>query len=526
MQTPHDPRHPFDTGAGQRVDPSNPWGHGAPASFEEGEAAPPGRDTKDPGSPTARAIAWVLVAILFCLTFTMTQCEGRGAAGSGEAEPAPDSEQSVFINSIFIKLGRAFEGMEAGSSAEFVKMLDDSALHSDEPIKEELRAAIVVAELSGSEGAIERLDRVQKQIDDERVSPASKLTPEKADEMSSDVTLLRAIYGGNVEGLTDDERESLVAHHGRLGRIALTFGKPPSDPVRAELVEGGGVLIAVLFGFFGLLLLVIPASIACAIIALVRMSRPTVRVAFVPPTPGGSIYLEMLAVFLFAFILLKLAIGLIAAALGPDADTGTLMTIALIAQWPVALVAFWPLLRGVSLAEHARRVGWTRGKGIIREIGAGIFGYLAGLPLLVVAFVITVLAMFLQQAIETAMGKEPTPPSNPILELATSGGLVPFLLFALATIWAPFTEETIFRGSLFRHLRSRRGMLISAMISALFFGLIHPYSVVLMLPVITLGFNFALMREWRGSLIAPITAHALHNGMIMTLVVVVLSHLG
>jgi membrane protease YdiL (CAAX protease family) len=31
-----------------------------------------------------------------------------------------------------------------------------------------------------------------------------------------------------------------------------------------------------------------------------------------------------------------------------------------------------------------------------------------------------------------------------------------------------------------------------------------------------LGFGFAMMREWRGSLIAPMVAHFLHNATIMT----------
>jgi membrane protease YdiL (CAAX protease family) len=37
-----------------------------------------------------------------------------------------------------------------------------------------------------------------------------------------------------------------------------------------------------------------------------------------------------------------------------------------------------------------------------------------------------------------------------------------------------------------------------------------------------LGFGFALLREWRGSLIAPMTAHALNNGIVMTFLIVAL----
>ncbi len=530
MQTPHDPREPHAPGTGHKVDPRDPWGTGSSSAHalqDPVDPPIPGRDTKDPGTPGARSIAWVLVLVLFGLTFFMTQCEGKGSKAPAEAVAVdPNSEQSVVMGAMFVKLGRAFEGMSPGSSGEVLKALDEFARDSQEPLKDSLRTAIVAAELTGPTSAIDRLDAVERGIEAELAADESTLTPEQAESLTHDSSLLKAIYGGNLDGLTQDERDGLVTRHGRLGSIALTFGLPASDPVRAALVEGGGTLVAVLLGFLGLILLVIPASLVCATIAIVRMTKPGKKTAFVPPTPGGSVYIEMLAIFLFSFILLKLAIGLVAAMLGPGTDPGTIMTVGLIAQWPVALVVLWPLLRGVPLAEHARRVGWTRGKGIVREILAGIFGYLAGLPLLFAAFALTMLVIIIQSAIEHAAGGTPTPPNNPILEVATSGGITPFLLFALAVIWAPFTEETIFRGSLFRHLRSRRGLLLSAAVSALFFGLIHPYSPALMLPVITLGFNFALMREWRGSLIAPITAHALHNGTIMTLLLLVLSQIG
>jgi len=37
-----------------------------------------------------------------------------------------------------------------------------------------------------------------------------------------------------------------------------------------------------------------------------------------------------------------------------------------------------------------------------------------------------------------------------------------------------------------------------------------------------LGTVFAIMREWRGSLIAPITAHMLHNGTVTVLLLVMI----
>jgi membrane protease YdiL (CAAX protease family) len=68
-------------------------------------------------------------------------------------------------------------------------------------------------------------------------------------------------------------------------------------------------------------------------------------------------------------------------------------------------------------------------------------------------------------------------------------------------------------------LRSWLILPIAAIGSALVFGLMHGYEIIMLGPVITLGFTFAMMRHYRGSLIAPITAHALHNGTVMTLLI-------
>jgi membrane protease YdiL (CAAX protease family) len=98
--------------------------------------------------------------------------------------------------------------------------------------------------------------------------------------------------------------------------------------------------------------------------------------------------------------------------------------------------------------------------------------------------------------------------------------------FFMATMWAPLVEELTFRGAFFRHLRSGVGPLLAALISAIVFGLIHPVPLLLTIPLMTLGFAFALMREWRGSIVAPMTAHWLHNTTVLTLIASVVTLVG
>ena len=87
---------------------------------------------------------------------------------------------------------------------------------------------------------------------------------------------------------------------------------------------------------------------------------------------------------------------------------------------------------------------------------------------------------------------------------------------ATITRWLP-GAGIVFRGALYRALNYKLPWYAAVLISAAAFGLVHPYSPEGLAQVALSGVIFALLREWRGSLIACITAHALHNGTISVL---------
>jgi hypothetical protein len=189
------------------------------------------------------------------------------------------------------------------------------------------------------------------------------------------------------------------------------------------------------------------------------------------------------------------------------------------------VLPLYPLLRGVSLRELREKIGWTSGRGALREAMAGLVGYFAGLPLVLLSLIVTVIIVVARSAWKVMSGgEEPTAPTNPILDVVASGNILTLcLFFSLATLWAPFVEESIFRGALFRHVRGSWGVFASAALSAVVFGVLHGYEFTMLLPVVTLGFNFALVRNWRGSLIGPMVAHALHNATVLGLVIALMS---
>src|SRR5205085_634862 len=82
--------------------------------------------------------------------------------------------------------------------------------------------------------------------------------------------------------------------------------------------------------------------------------------------------------------------------------------------------------------------------------------------------VVSVTLMLLYQLLRLMMGlPEPAVPENPIIDIL-AGKTAPWLiilLMLLASLWAPLVEESVFRGALYRQLRSRWHWFPAALVS-------------------------------------------------------------
>ena len=239
-------------------------------------------------------------------------------------------------------------------------------------------------------------------------------------------------------------------------------------------------------------------------------------------------------------------------------------------------VAAWPLLRGVSWTDYRNAIGLHRGRGIAVETLCGLGGYLAGVPLLIAGFIATFILVQAQQFIvdawpskhdvatvttapDAATVGDATPPTttpdlpataqepvvtldesafappnaaprrsamptHPIInDIKPGSGIFGFVgLFLLVAVWAPFSEELFFRGFLYHHLRGRFGWIMSAVIVGVVFAAVHPQGWTAIPVLGSIAFILAGVREWRGSLIGPIAAHAFNNGMLIGFMYLVL----
>jgi len=327
-----------------------------------------------------------------------------------------------------------------------------------------IRVAVVTAEVQGLEQGRERLRAA-------------------APDDHPEVAAIEAAWDGRE--VDPAARERVERSHGWIGRLAFVVDEPDDDPERAALlaearsaVESGA---ATVFGTMAVLL----AGVVLLAMALMRLLDGRLRFRQpLLPAPGhrDAVWLETVNLFLASMILLQ-------------AGGAPWMLLA-----PIPLL--WPFARGVRLGELRQRLGLH---GSARDALAGVVGHVAGVPLILLA------------AIVTAWLAGPGGASHPVFEHA--GENTPWLLLAFfAVVWAPLVEEVAFRGVLYGFLRPRFRVVGSAVLSGLAFAAIHPQGWAAIPVLGMVGAWLAVLREWRGSLFAPIAAHAAHNGVIVAVI--------
>lgn len=102
----------------------------------------------------------------------------------------------------------------------------------------------------------------------------------------------------------------------------------------------------------------------------------------------------------------------------------------------------------------------------------------------------------------------------------------PIYMFFSAVIFAPFTEEMVFRNSIKNIIPSKTAFILT---SGLIFGGLHVignintiYDLLYIIPYATPGIAFAIMLEKTDNILVSMGIHFLHNGILMTLQIILL----
>ena len=302
---------------------------------------------------------------------------------------------------------------------------------------------------------------------------------------------------------TDDWRR-FAERHGWFAALAASNALPQSDPRHEAPLQAAQKTAIAMFsaalvglGACGLGFLLLVTAIVLRLSGRwPRTLRP------VPSGPGAlhaGVFVEAFAVYLGGWVGASHLLSALGVSEAPILRIGIMFAF-------VVLAFLWPLLRRTGVSAWKESLGLHCGTGFWREVGWGILGYLAGLPLLILGAIATYKLM--------QWGH--TDATHPIVDWFDGRAIVILMLALLAVVWAPITEEIMFRGALFAGLHRRLPWWAAAVIVAVIFAAIHPQGWAGIPALTAIAITLATLRHYRGSLIAPITAHALNNAMALT----------
>lgn len=168
----------------------------------------------------------------------------------------------------------------------------------------------------------------------------------------------------------------------------------------------------------------------------------------------------------------------------------------------------------VAWLLHREGTNWSRGFGLAEGGKAKpvLFGIITGL-------VATPAAMLLQRVMALSLQTVDMQPEvqQTVKMIQESVQMEQQVFYGfLAILFAPVTEELLFRGVFYQALKSRGYQRMAVWGTSLLFALVH-YNVLTFIPLTFLALVFIMLYEKTGNLLAPIAAHSCFNAVNFTI---------
>lgn len=484
-------------------------------------------------------IAWVVIAVLCTAMVVAHMLPEPSPEPAAEPDGVPlDVIMMTFQSQVLVGMTEMWGG--AASPGQMYRQ-NARPLNAG-PVAQRQRFIVLAADLAGPDEAqrqLERLDGIIAEAQDGREEPVLSEAQQQVQE------ILHTLYSEqvedsqpNLEALDAQQRDVLVQELGWFGQLAL-LPRGVDDAARDAVVGPARtvaiiVIIAMILGGLALL-----GGFIALIIFFVLVLGGKVRSGIDAGRAHHGIHAETFAIWLPLFIALQFLSALVGVYL-PELR----MLLAFIAFFVSLAALAWPGIRGVPWHDVRHDIGLTLGRTPFAEPLYGILGYIMALPMLVVGLILTLVLM---GAYSIVAGGESQPlapggaPAHPVVEMfagANWWSIVQIIL--VAVVAAPVVEEIMFRGVLYRHLRGATdvsasgdamasptgfgtsvSVLLSATINGFLFAVIHPQGLLAVPALMSLAYAFALVREWRGTIIPAVVVHGISNGLVMTLLIVV-----
>lgn len=469
--------------------------------------------TSDAPKRSFALLAWIVILLVCGLKLSEVVINTLGLV---------DAEDDLPTDGLVVSINEELMGKIVVGGVRIAPEAGPIFLSKIEPMKkggwgERFAYVILVGEIEGADAALALMDE-------------EKLLEVKEDEQPENVDSLiqtmRLLLGDRVEGnvglpsLDEPRREELLERSGWIGRLALLAPDTDDQAGREALIKPLLIILIVMGIVLGTMGLFALAGLIGLVVFIIFAFKGKIRHGFQTSGSRGGLYAETFALWVLFFFGSQYLIGL---ALEADMLASELSTPLVLLLFFLSLIIMaWPVVRGVSFQQVRQDIGWTTGRGVFRELfGVGFAGYAMALPILGVGVGLTLILLMIQEYLLP----DAPPTTHPIQDMAGSGDLLIIVqMYILGSIAAPIVEETFFRGVLYRHFResSRKWSLLlsvfaSALASSLIFAGLHPQGLAVIPALASLGVAFCLIREWRGSLLAPMFVHGFSNFLVISL---------
>jgi membrane protease YdiL (CAAX protease family) len=476
----------------------------------EGTEVPSGTELPPPKRGKAW-LAWTAIAVSLVVIFVLQQ---RSRTHEVNAD---DQAESVLIG---------IQAKYMVGAQKLVTQQDRSAWLSQiqalntGPVGQRLRYVTLVGEMAGAEKASAQLRELDERMARNHIQPDETQKRLRA--------ILGRLYDDRLEGIppskaiSNEDQEFLRQKLDWFGRLALAPADTKDSAERDAVLESAHrtfVTCIVLFiglGVVGLVGLVALVLVIALLLARILRSRIETGI------PHGGIYAETFALWLILYFAMLIGVGAISdrVPFWIAFASGALLSLGIL---------LWPVWRGVPWSQVRQEIGWTRGRGFVLEALLGVGTHMSAIPMLVAAALFVVVWLAVQNQLLGAPSLEDHfepvgPQAQPLFHLGFAKALF------LVSFVAPVVEETMFRGVLYRHLREASHRFpfflsgaVSATVVSFIFAIVHPYGFIGVPILMALAYSFSLYREWRGTLLPAMVAHAIHNGLVLTLMFVALS---
>ncbi|MEZ6095395.1 MAG: type II CAAX endopeptidase family protein [Pirellulaceae bacterium] len=499
-----------------------------PSQYEASVEQLPGDKPYRKPNKFVELLCWAVILSLIVGVVSLPFFEDDMMADAPSNEHVP-VEDSVAMAKMFLFV------RQVAPEESSVKDLDGMEHGS---VQHRLVRTAMVAEADSLDKAFDTVELLERKIEKDEYEP-TELQSQLIDDTRR-VLEKRQEQGDRFDptSIPAERRERLEKELGWAGSLLLSPRESTDTSKRQQVLSSATTTSTLLMiGVFAFLAFVF-GGLLMSVVAGLMYWRGQLRIGVADQSGSGTIYLETFTFWMLAYfgtsILLTLALW--ASGVKVDAEqsgngdiTGLLFTAALFGGSLITLV--WPLIRGVGFSKLCDDIGWKFQNPFVEGF-KGLLGYAAGVVVLGIGLFAT---LFLTVFSTMMSAKSPelagdNVVAHPVQEWIGSGqfALIAFS-FLLACVFAPIVEETMFRGVFFRYLRDRTGgmprwgsVLVTAFVNAFVFAVIHPQGWIAVPVLMSFAVVLTLIRQWRGSLIAPMLVHCFHNSVLLIITFVVM----